>query len=80
MLEFPDTDLKQTRFYQDVFAEGEAAIILRQLQRRCGELPPLLSERVTELPRPDLEALADDLFEFQSLTDLTHWLENHSQA
>jgi predicted transposase YdaD len=79
MLEFPDTDLKQTRFYQDVFAEGEAAIILRLLQRRCGALPPVLSSRVTELSLPDLEALADALLEFQTITDLTHWLEDHAQ-
>lgn len=79
MLEFPDVDLKQTRFYQDVFAEGEAAVILRQLQRRCGELPKPLRERVSGLSLPDLEALADALLEFQTITDLTHWLEDHAR-
>ena len=77
MLEFTDADLKQTRFYQDVFAEGEATVILRQLQRRCGELPPTLSSRVTGLSLPDLEALGDALLEFQATTDLEHWLEDH---
>lgn len=40
MLELTDTDLKQTRFYQEVFMEGRqeegVALILRQLQQRCG--------------------------------------------
>ena len=48
MLELTDTDLKQTRFYQEVFTEGRqegrqeegVTLILRQLQRRCGELTP----------------------------------------
>ncbi len=79
MLEFPDTELKQTRFYQDVFAEGEAAIRLRLLQRRCGALPPALTARVTDLSIADLEALGDALLEFQSLSDLDHWLEGHAQ-
>ena len=38
MLDLTDTDLKQTRFYQDVSQEVEQNLILRQLQRRCGEL------------------------------------------
>ena len=60
MLELTDVDLKQTRFYQDVFTEGEQAgqqegrqegrqegessLVLRQLQRRCGELSPTVRE------------------------------------
>jgi predicted transposase/invertase (TIGR01784 family) len=79
MLEFPDTELKQTRFYQDVFAEGEAAIILRLLQRRCGAVPPALTARVTDLSIADLEALGDALLEFQSLSDLEQWLEGHAR-
>ena len=42
MLELTDVDLKQTQFYQDVFTEGrqagEVTLLLRLLQRRCGEL------------------------------------------
>ena len=79
MLDFLDTELKETRFYQDVFAEGEAAIILRLLQRRCGVLPPVLTSRITDLPIAGLEALSDALLEFQSITDLERWLGEHSQ-
>ncbi len=38
MLHLPDTDLKETRFYREAFAEGEAkgelALVLRSLHRR----------------------------------------------
>jgi len=78
MLEFLDTELKQTRFYQDVFAEGEAAMILRLLQRRCGVLPSALTSRITDLPIADLEALGDALLEFHALSDLEHWLAEHA--
>jgi hypothetical protein len=75
-------DLKQTRFYQDVFAEGEqegrqkegAALILRLLRRRCGELAPAMREHVTRLPLPQLEALGEALLDFQSVADLEQWL------
>ena len=64
MLELTDTDLKQTRFYQDVFAEGErtgrqeegVTLILRQLQRRCGELAAPMQEQIARLRLPQLEA------------------------
>jgi hypothetical protein len=57
MLALTDTDLKQTRFYQDVFAKGEevgrqetgVVLVLRSLQRRCGELVALLREQVVRL-------------------------------
>jgi predicted transposase/invertase (TIGR01784 family) len=79
MLDFLDTELKQTRFYQDVFAEGEAAIILRLLQRRCGVLPPVLTSCVTGLSGADLEALGDALLDFHALSDLEHWLAEHAR-
>ena len=82
MLNLDDVDLKQTRFYQDVFAEGEqegwqkegAALILRLLRRRCGELAPAMREHVTRLPLPQLEALGEALLDFHSVADLEQWL------
>ena len=64
MLDLTDTDLKQTRFYQDVSQEVEQNLILRQLQRRCGELTPAVRERITLLSLPQLEALGEALLEF----------------
>ena len=39
--------LQETRVYQDAMADGEARLVLRQLNRRVGSLPPQLSEQVT---------------------------------
>ena len=83
MLELTDTDLKQTQFYQDVFTEGRqeegVALILRQLQRRCGDLAPAVREKVTRLSLPQLETLGEALLEFHGLADLEQWLESHGQ-
>jgi predicted transposase YdaD len=81
MLELTDTDLKQTRFYQEVFLEGrqegEVTLLLRQLQRRCGALAPPLQERIARLRLPQLETLGEALLEFGGLGDLEQWLAVH---
>jgi predicted transposase/invertase (TIGR01784 family) len=62
MMGLSDLDLKQTRFYQDVFAEGEtegrqegrqegrreeaAAIVLRQINRRFGSISSSLETQI----------------------------------
>ncbi len=83
MLELTDTDLKQTRFYQEVFTEGRqeegVTLILRQLQRRCGEIPPPVREQITRLGLPQLEALGEALLEFGGLAALEQWLATHGQ-
>jgi predicted transposase/invertase (TIGR01784 family) len=119
MLELTDVDLKQTQFYQDVFAEGrqegeqegrqkgrqegeqegrqkgrqegeqegrqkgrqegELTLILRLLQRRCGELTPTMQERLARLDLPQLEALGEALLDFRGVTDLEQWLATHGQ-
>jgi hypothetical protein len=38
MLDLQEVNLSETQFYQDVFQKGEANLVLRQLQRRCGIL------------------------------------------
>jgi len=84
MLELTDTDLKQTRFYQEVFTEGrqegEVALIARQLQRRCGELAPVVLEQIQHLSVPQLEALGEALLEFRGTADLEQWLAKHAQV
>jgi len=99
MLELTDTDLKKSRFYQDIFAEGEqegrqkgeqvglqkgrqegeVTLILRLLQRRCGELAPTIQERITGLSLAHLEALGEALLEFRGAADLEQWLATHGQ-
>ena len=41
-----DVDFKTTRFYQDTFAEGEAAMLLRLLERKFHSLPESARQRI----------------------------------
>ena len=59
MLGFTDVDLRQTRFYQDVYAEAEVNLVLRLLNRRFGELDSNLVEQIQSLKVSELEALAE---------------------
>lgn len=75
MLGFTDVDLKQTRFYQDVYAEAEANLVLRLLNRRFGELDSNLVEQIQALGVSELEALAEALLDFDTVADLERWLQ-----
>lgn len=54
MFGFNDIELKQTRFYQQAFGEGrvegrvegEALLLLNQLECRFGRLPGMVRERI----------------------------------
>ncbi|TRV49614.1 MAG: DUF2887 domain-containing protein, partial [Microcystis panniformis Mp_GB_SS_20050300_S99D] len=82
MLGFTEIDVRQTRFYQDVFAEGrqegEAILLLRFLNRRLGQLDDSVIEQVQQLSISQLENLAEALLDFANLADLTRWLQEHS--
>ena len=54
--------------------EGEAAVTLRQLNRRCGPLSEATTAQIQALPLEQLEALADALLDFQGPADLAAWL------
>ncbi len=89
MLGLTDIDLKQTRFYQEVFAEGhqegrqeghfegEVTLIRRLLHRRCGVLSAVFDEQIARLSLSQLEALGEALLDFRSATDLEQWLAAH---
>jgi predicted transposase YdaD len=70
--------LQETRVYQDAMADGEvigeARLVLRQLNRQVGLLPPQISERVRQLTVQQLEDLGEALLEFTGLADLEEWL------
>ena len=90
MLNLVDVDLKQTRFYQEVFAEGIqegiqegrqegrqeecASLIFRQLQRRFGAVDTDQMARIRQLNLVQAEALAESLLDFQTPADLKAWL------
>ena len=58
--------------------EGEAALALRLLARRCGPLSEATAARVQSLPLEQLESLAEALLDFQGPNDLAAWLTSHS--
>jgi predicted transposase/invertase (TIGR01784 family) len=72
---FELSDLKQTRVYQEALAEEAEKLVVKQLNRRIGEIPQNLTERIQELPLNDMESLGEALLDFQSLSDLVSWLE-----
>ena len=79
MLNLVDVDLKQTRFYQEVFAEvsrqeESTSLILRLLRRRFGALDAAQVARIQRLPLEQAEALAEALLDFQTPADLAVWL------
>ncbi|MBD2600988.1 DUF4351 domain-containing protein [Microcystis viridis FACHB-1342] len=54
--------------------QGETYLLLRQLQRRFGEIPQNLEETIRNLPVEQLEDLGLALLDFNTLTDLDNWL------
>ena len=86
----PREEIRHTRAVQDWLAEGrqeglqeglqegrqegEAAVTLRQLNRRCGPLSEATTAQIQALPLEQLEALADALLDFQGPADLANWL------
>ncbi len=54
--------------------QGEAYLLLRQLQRRFGEIPQNFEETIRKLPVERLEDLGLALLDFDTLTDLDNWL------
>jgi Domain of unknown function (DUF4351) len=54
--------------------EREQILIIRQLNRRVGEIDPLLLERVRRLSIDKLEELGEALLDFSAVTDLETWL------
>jgi predicted transposase YdaD len=55
-----------------------AALATRLLFRRFGELDPANQQRITALPLPRLEQLAEDLLAFTGPADLDTWFESHN--
>ena len=49
-------------------------LILKQLQRRVGELPQEIISQIDNLSLEELENLAEVLLDFKTQTDLTNWL------
>ena len=59
-------------------AKGERSLILRQLNRRLGVLPDRTIDRINKLSITRLESFGEALLDFNTIEDLTTWLETHS--
>ncbi|AFZ55968.1 DUF2887 domain-containing protein [Anabaena cylindrica FACHB-243] len=68
-------NLEEPRALRDAREEGERKIILRQLNRRLGNIPDLLLSKIQALSLERLEALGDALLDFSTLVDLEGWLQ-----
>ena len=79
--------MRESVIYQDIKAEGRAegevtgrqkeasSLILRQLNRKLGNLAPEDEERIRDLSIEQLETLGEELLTFSELRDLLTWLE-----
>ena len=54
--------------------QGEQRLVIRQLNRRIGEIDASLIERIQGLSIEQLENLGEALLDFSSVADLENWL------
>jgi predicted transposase/invertase (TIGR01784 family) len=57
--------------------EGEIEIVLRQISRRCGQLPIAQQTQLRSLPVNEIEKLAEALLDFKGIADLEIWLSEN---
>ncbi|MCC5655181.1 Rpn family recombination-promoting nuclease/putative transposase [Nostoc sp. XA013] len=71
--------MQESVIYQDILQkgskQGEERLILRQLNRRFGEIDSSNIERVRVLSVEQLEILGEALLDFSSVDDLILWLD-----
>ncbi len=56
--------------------KGQRSLVSVSLEQKIGRLPDPLEHQITDLPAKQVEALAIALLSFESIADLTVWLEN----
>mgnify|MGYP001791012905 FL=1 len=78
-------DIKQESvIYQDILQkgnkQGSERAIIRQLNRRFGEIDSSLIDKIKLLPIEKLDTLAEALLDFSALSDLVAWLEQNTSS
>jgi hypothetical protein len=66
----------RARAIQQGRQEEGSSLVLRLLSRRLGSISSDLEQQIRQLPLNSLEDLGEALLDFQTETDLIHWLEN----
>ncbi len=65
---------------QKTLEQGEQKVIIRQLNRRLGEINPPLIEQIRQLPVEQLEELAEALLDFSTVANLQQWLNSRQKS
>ncbi|AFY33526.1 DUF4351 domain-containing protein [Calothrix sp. PCC 7507] len=65
--------------YQKAVQSGEERLVLRQLNRRLGEINQSLIERIQRLSIEQLENLGEALLDFSNIADLETWLNQQQE-
>ncbi|MUG97541.1 Rpn family recombination-promoting nuclease/putative transposase [Scytonema sp. UIC 10036] len=67
--------LQETRVYREIKEEATVNLVVRQLNKRFGEISEELRQQIANLPLPVVEDLSEALLDFTSVADLQAWLE-----
>ncbi len=71
--------MRESVIYQEIEQQGELkqaqSMILRQLNRRVGNLSLEIEARVKALPLARLDDLGEALLDFSQMSDLVIWLD-----
>ncbi|MBD2503844.1 DUF4351 domain-containing protein [Anabaena azotica] len=74
--------MQESVIYQDILQKGEQRgqkigeerLVIRQINRKFGEIQPALIERIKLLTTQELEDLGEALLDFSEVSDLVAWL------
>jgi len=92
LLDLKQTDITQSRFYQEIRTEcleeglqeglqkQAIAMVIRLLTRRLGELSEERVGQIRQLSVPQLEELAESLLDFRQISDLEAWLKDAEKS
>ena len=70
MFNFTDISMKETRYYQDAVVEGEAAMLLRLLERKFRPLPESARQRVAAADAETLLVWAERVLDAKNLDEV----------
>jgi predicted transposase/invertase (TIGR01784 family) len=73
-----DIQFEETRVYKDTRAQVTLNMVIKQLERRCGQLKIELVRGITTLSVEQLEELGYALPDFKKVEDLEDWLKSQA--
>ncbi|BAY20084.1 hypothetical protein NIES21_59540 (plasmid) [Anabaenopsis circularis NIES-21] len=72
--------MQESVIYQDIVQSTEFKFLYRLLNRRFGEIEPLLVQQIRDLSTQQLEALGEAFLDFDSVVDLETWLKGQADS